>query len=163
MNLIITPNFTGVPNLEKLVLERCKNLQELDASIGVLKKLILLNLRQCEKLHCLPDEFEMESLVILELSGCLNVKKIPKFVGNMEYLQHLSLKCTAITELPSSVECLVGLTSLTLIACKNLERLPSTIFSLTLLTELDLSRCPKFDNLPEELRNAKSLDRKSVV
>ena len=85
MNLIITPNFTGVPNLEKLVLERCKNLQELDPSIGVLKKLILLNLQQCEKLHYLPDEFEMELLVILELSGCLNVKKIPKFVGNMEY------------------------------------------------------------------------------
>ena len=157
MNLIITPNFTGVPNLEKLVLERCKNLQELDPSIGVLKKLILLNLRQCEKLIYLPKKFEMESLVILELSGCLNVKKIPEFVGSMEYLQHLSLKCTAITELPSSVERLVGLTSLTLIACKNLVCLPSTIFSLTLLTELDLSGCSKFDNLPEELGNAKSL------
>ena len=76
----------------------------------------------------------------------------------MEYLQHLSLKCTAITELPSSVERLVGLTSLTLIACKNLVRLPSTIFSLTLLKELDLSGCPKFDSLPEELGNAKSLE-----
>ena len=75
----------------------------------------------------------------------------------MEYLQHLSLKCMAITELPSLVERLVGLTSLTLIACKNLVRLPSTIFSLTLLIELDLSGCPKFDNLPEELGNAKSL------
>ena len=166
MNLIITLNFTGVPNLEKLVLERCKNLQELDPSIGVLKKLILLNIRHCEKLiyirHCekliyLPNNFKMESLVILELSGCLNVKKFPEFVGSMEYLQHLSLKCTAITEMTSLVQRLVGLTSLTLIACKNLVRLPSTIFSLTLLIELDLSGCPKFDNLPKELGNAKSL------
>ncbi|XP_030924527.1 protein SUPPRESSOR OF npr1-1, CONSTITUTIVE 1-like [Quercus lobata] len=157
LNLTKTPNFTRVPNLEKLVLERCKNLEKLDPSIGVLKKLILLNLRQCEKLHYLPDEFEMESLVILDLSGCLNVKKIPKFVGNMKYLQHLSLNCTAIRELPSSVEHLVGLTSLTLKACKNLERLPITICSLKLLIELDLSGCSKFDNLPEDLGNAKSL------
>ena len=119
LNLIITPNFTGVPNLEKLVLERCKNLQELDPSIGGLKKLILLNLRQCEKLIYLPSEFEMESLVILELSGCINVKKILEFVGNMKYLQHLSLNCTAITELPSSAERLVGLISLTLKAGQN--------------------------------------------
>ena len=99
----------------------------------------------------------MESLAILELSGCINVKKIPKFVGNMKYLQHLSLNCIAIRELPSSVERLVGLTSLTLKACKNLERLPSTICSLKLLIELDLSGCSKFDNLPEDLGNAKSL------
>ena len=76
--------------------------------------------------------------MILELYGCLNVKKNSKTT-----LQHLSLNCTAITKLPSSVECLVGLTSLTLKACKNLERLSSTICSLKLLTELDLSGCSK--------------------
>ena len=62
-------------------------------------------------------------------------KKIPKFVGNLKCLQLVSLNCTAITELPSSVECLFGLTSLTLKACKNLKRLPSTICSLKLLIE----------------------------
>ena len=95
--------------------------------------------------------------MILELSGCINVKKIPEFVGSMKYLQHLSLNCTAIIELPSLVERLVGLISLTLKACKNLEHLPSTICSLKLLTELDLSECSKLDNLPKDLGNAKSL------
>ena len=118
--LIITPDFTGVPNLEKLVLQNCTNLRELHPSIGILKKLILLNLGGCKKLSHLPSKFEMESLVTLNLFGCSRLKKIPDFVGNMECLQKLFLDFTAIVELPSSVEGLIGLTSLTLSYCKNL-------------------------------------------
>uniref|UniRef100_A0A2N9HSQ1 TIR domain-containing protein n=1 Tax=Fagus sylvatica TaxID=28930 RepID=A0A2N9HSQ1_FAGSY len=86
-NLIITPDFTGVPNLKELVLQNCTNLQEIHPSIGILKKLILLNLKGCGKLSSLPSKFEMESLVILSFTGCLSIKKIPEFVGNMEYLR----------------------------------------------------------------------------
>ncbi|XP_050245519.1 disease resistance protein RUN1-like [Quercus robur] len=43
-DLITTPDFTGVPNLEKLILESCGNLCKLHPSIGILKKLIFLNL-----------------------------------------------------------------------------------------------------------------------
>ncbi|XP_030971320.1 TMV resistance protein N-like isoform X2 [Quercus lobata] len=157
--LIITPDFTGVPNLEKLVLQNCTNLRELHPSIGILKKLILLNLGGCKKLSHLPSKFEMESLVTLNLFGCSRLKKIPDFVGNMECLQKLFLDFTAIVELPSSVEGLIGLTSLTLSYCKNLVCLPSSICSLESLKYLDLSGCSKFDNLPENLGNAKGLKK----
>ncbi|GMY19730.1 TMV resistance protein N-like [Fagus crenata] len=156
--LIITPDFTRVPNLEKLVLKNCTNLRELHPSIGILKKLILLNLQWCEKLTHLLSKFEMESLVSLKLSGCSNVKKIPEFVGNMECLQHLSLDNTAITELPSFVEPLIGLSFLTLSYCKNLVRLPDSICNSKSLKSLDLSGCSKFDKLPENLGNFEVLE-----
>ena len=119
-NLIISPNFSGVQNLEKLVLARCLNLRKLHPSIGKLKKLKLLDLQKCSKLTSLPDKFEMESLVTLNLTYCLKVKKIPEFVGNMKLLQELLLVGTAIIELPSSVECLTGFNILILWGCKNL-------------------------------------------
>ena len=158
-DLIVSPNFNGVQNLEELVLARCSNLRKLHPSIGKLKKLELLDLQECPKLTSLPDKFEMESLVTLDLTYCLKVKKIPEFVGNMKFLQELLLEATAITELPSSVECLTGLNTLNLQNCKNLVCLPNTICSLTSLNNLDLFGCSKFDKLPGDLGNIISLKK----
>nr|XP_023891406.1 TMV resistance protein N-like [Quercus suber] len=157
--LIISPDFTGVLNLEKLVLAWCSNLCELHPSIGNLKKLSLLDLEQCKELSCLPNKFETESLEILNLTHCSKVKKISEFVGNMKRLQKLLLGCTAILELPSSIECLTGLNILILSGCKNLVCLPNTICSLTLLNNLNLFGCSKFDKLPEDLGNMVSLKK----
>ena len=126
-NLIVSPDFTGVPNLEKLVLASCSNLRELHPSIGNLKNLILLDLEQCKELSYLLDKFEMESVETLNLSYCSKVKKVPEFLGDMKRLRKLLLECTAITELPSSVECLTGLNILNLAGCKNLQCLSNTI------------------------------------
>ncbi|KAF3953653.1 hypothetical protein CMV_020924 [Castanea mollissima] len=79
-DLIVTPNFTGVPNLEKLVLVRCTNLRKFHPSIRILEKLIHLNLQDCERLIRLPRKFGMESPVTLELSNCSKCKENPKFV-----------------------------------------------------------------------------------
>uniref|UniRef100_A0A2N9FV84 TIR domain-containing protein n=1 Tax=Fagus sylvatica TaxID=28930 RepID=A0A2N9FV84_FAGSY len=156
-NLIEIPDVTGIPNLEKLILERCSNLQELHPSTRIHKKLIFLNLKWCKKLSRLPSKFEMKSLKTLYLNGCSNVKKIPEFVGNMECLQDLSLDGAAITELPSSVECLTGLRFLNLRYCKNLVCLPSTICNLKSLEDLNLYGCSKLDELPENLGILESL------
>ena len=158
-NLIISPDFTGVPNLKELVLAQCSNLRQLHPSIRILKKLICLDLEQCKELSCLPDKFEMESLETLNLSHCSKVKKLLEFVGNMKRLQELLLQYIAITELPSSIECLTSLNKLILKDCKNLVCLPNTICSLTLLECLDLCGCSKFDKLPEDLGNIVSLGK----
>ncbi|KAL4628703.1 hypothetical protein ACB092_05G258900 [Castanea dentata] len=152
-------DFTGAPNLEKLVLAGCSKLCQLHPSIGNLKKLIFLNLEQCKELSCLPNKFEMESLETLNLSLCSKVKRIPEFVGNMKCLKELLFQYTAITELPSSVECLTSLNKLILRNCQNLVCLPSTICSLALLKFLDLFGCSKLDKLPEDLGNIVSLEK----
>ncbi|KAK9984837.1 hypothetical protein SO802_034362 [Lithocarpus litseifolius] len=152
-DMIIAPNFNGVPNLEELDLEGCSKLRELHPSIGKLKNLKLLNLTKCQELTTLPNKFELESLVTLNLTRCSKVKKIPEFVGNMKHLQELLLAGTAITELPSSVECLIGLNILILQDCNKLVCLPNTICNLTSLKNLDLWGCSKFDKLPDYLGN----------
>ena len=183
-DLIVTPNFVGVPNLEKLVLVRCTNLRKFHPSIRTLKKLIHLNLQDCERLIRLPRKFGMESPVTIELSNCSNHKENPKFVVNKEFLQEILLDHTAIVELiknlpknlwivkglevldlskadieelPSSIERLTNLTSLTLRYCMNLVRLPNTICSLKLLISIDLFGCLKFGNLPRNIGNVKGL------
>ncbi|KAH7521159.1 hypothetical protein FEM48_Zijuj07G0003600 [Ziziphus jujuba var. spinosa] len=45
----------GIPNLERLALEGCRNIVEVHPSIGILKKLRLLNLKDCSSLLSLPD------------------------------------------------------------------------------------------------------------
>ena len=151
------PAFTGVPNLEKLVLSLCSNLRQLHPSIGNLKKLILLDLEQCKELSYLLDKFEMESVETLNLSYCSKVKKVPEFLGDMKHLQELNLECMAVTELPSSVECLTGLNILILSGCKNLQCLSNTICSLTLIDNLSLYKCSKFHKLPKDFGNMISL------
>jgi Leucine-rich repeat (LRR) protein len=158
--LIETPDFTEVPNLEKLILKNCINLREVHPSIGVHRKLILLDLEGCKNLKTLPSRFEMESLKILNLSGCSKVKKIPEFGRNME---RVYLDGTAIIELPTSIEHLNGLTNfLNLRNCKNLVCLPNSIFNSKLLKYVDISGCSKLESLPENLGNAESIEELDV-
>ena len=162
LNLIATVNFTGVPNLETLVLNGCINLHEVHPSIMVLKKLTFLDLENCKSLRSLPNKFEMESLEILILSGCSKIKRIPEFMGNMKCLSKLHLNATAITKLPSSFEHLTNLASLQLRDCKNLVCLPSIICSFKSLKDINLAGCSKLDSLPEKLWNVKSLEKVNV-
>ncbi|XP_075649161.1 TMV resistance protein N-like [Castanea sativa] len=147
LKLFETPDFTKIPILEKLVLEDCINLCEIHPSIGVHKKLILLNLKGCKNLKSLPRKFEMESLEILILSKCSNLKRIPEFGENMEHVTKLYLDGTTITKLPTSIGNLTGVASLNARDCKNLMSLPSTLFNMKSLKYLNLSGCSKLENL----------------
>ncbi|XP_030970816.1 TMV resistance protein N-like [Quercus lobata] len=162
LNLIATPNVTGVPNLKKLVFKGCINLHEVHPSTLVHKRLILLDLENCKSLSSLPSKFEMESLEILILSGCSKIKRIPEFMTNMEHLWKLHLDGTAITKLPSSVEHLINIASLHLGHCKNLMCLPRIICSFKSLKDINLAGCSKLDGLPEELWNVESLEKLNV-
>ncbi|XP_050236343.1 TMV resistance protein N-like [Mercurialis annua] len=157
-----TPDFTGVPNLETLILEGCTSLSKVHSSIGSLKKLVLLNLKGCNCLRSLPISIEWESLNTLVLSGCSKLEKFPEIVGNMGRLSKLGLEGTAIANLPHSFENLTGLLSLSLRNCKNLERLPDNINSLKYLKNLDLFGCSKLKNLPESLGYLKCLEKLDV-
>ena len=162
LNLIATPDFTGVPNLEKLIFNGCINLHEVHPSIMVLKRLTLLGLENCKSLRSLPGKFEMKSLEILILSSCSKIKRIPEFMENMECLSKLHLDGIAITKLPSSIEHLTNLASLHLRDCKNLVCLPSIICSFKSLKDINLAGCSKFDGLPEKLWNVESLEKLNV-
>ena len=158
LKLIDTPDLPKFPNLEKLVVEGCINLQEIHPTTGVHKRLTILNLKGCKNLSNLPSKLEMDSLKILIISSCSKVNDIPEFMENMKCLTKLYLDGTAITKLRISIKNLCGLGSLNLRGCKNLLCLPITLFNMKSLKDLNISGCAKLDTLPENLGNAKSLD-----
>ncbi|KAM7478657.1 hypothetical protein LguiA_026870 [Lonicera macranthoides] len=71
--LVKTPNFRGLPNLEKLILEGCVSLVEVCDTIGNLERLALLNLENCKNLRKFPNIGMLNPLETLVLDGCSNI------------------------------------------------------------------------------------------
>ncbi|XP_040998843.1 TMV resistance protein N-like isoform X2 [Juglans microcarpa x Juglans regia] len=140
-NLLMTPDFSGCPSLQRLIFEGCTSLNKVHPTIAALNQLILLNLKDCKCLSSLPHEINLESLNLLILSGCSTCEKFPEIGQNMEHLSELYLDGTAIEELPLSIQHLTGLTLLNLAGCKKLLIFPIAICCLPALKTLILSGC----------------------
>ena len=140
------------PNLEFLKLCHCENLVEIHECFGSLENLKEWDLTDCKKLQFLPSQLKLKSLYIFYLSGCSRLEKLPNFHPEMERLKTLSLSGSGIREVPSSIEHLTELDTLTLHNCKNLRDLPDSIYKLQQLRELGTataklrSACNSFDS-----------------
>ncbi|KAH0713434.1 hypothetical protein KY289_009393 [Solanum tuberosum] len=136
-NLMRTPDFTGMPNLEDLDLMECTNLQEVHHSLEYCGKLIRLNLNECVSLVKFPS-VNMESLEYLDLDGRSGLEKFPEIVGRMkpELDKH---------QTHSTVLYLTGL--------KSLVALPSSICKFKGLVKLNVWGCSKLESLPEEIED----------
>ncbi|KAJ1411278.1 Ribonuclease H superfamily [Sesbania bispinosa] len=103
-HLTQTPDFSNMPNLEKLVLTDCPSLSEVSYSIGHLNEVLLINLKDCISLRKLPRSiYSLKSLKTLILSGCLMIDKLEEDFEQMESLTTLIADKTAITRVPFSV------------------------------------------------------------
>ena len=162
LHLTKTPDFTGIPNLESLILEGCTSLSEVHPSLGYHKKLQYVNLMDCESIRILPSNLELESLKVCIFDGCSKLEKFPDIVGNMNCLMVLRLDGTGITKLSSSMHHLISLGLLSMNSCKNLESIPSSIGCLKSLKKLDLSGCSKLKYIPENLGKVESLEEFDV-
>ncbi|CAI8608213.1 unnamed protein product [Vicia faba] len=99
-----TPDFSKLPNLEKLVMKDCQSLSEVHSSIGDLKNLLLINLKDCTNLSNLPREiYQLTSVKTLILSGCSKIDKLEEDMGQMESLTTLIAKDTSVKEVPHSI------------------------------------------------------------
>ncbi|KAK9948999.1 hypothetical protein M0R45_004550 [Rubus argutus] len=157
--LAMTPDFSKVPKLERLILEGCKELSKVHPTIGGLQHLVLLNLKGCTSLESLSSSISLRSLRTFILSGCSKFEEFPEIVGSMENLSELYLDGTAIRELPVSIQHLRGLILLNLSGCKNLLYLPRFFCSsLTSLKFLYLSLCSSIEKLPENIGCLKHLE-----
>ncbi|KAF3786734.1 putative disease resistance protein [Nymphaea thermarum] len=124
----ITPSFSYLPCLEKLMLMNCKELIEVHESIGSLKKLQFLMITGCTMLERLPDNIcELRSLKSLDLKGCLNLSSLPEqLVDHMELLEELCLDRTGIRSLPVALMANLP-TSLRILSIKNCQSIMSNI------------------------------------
>ncbi|XP_038720905.1 disease resistance protein RUN1-like isoform X2 [Tripterygium wilfordii] len=127
-----TPDFSKLPNLERLILKDCKSLVEIHQVIGQLDKLVLVNLKDCKQLKNLPESFsKLKSLETLILSGCSRFEKLPEDLGDLESLISLIADNTVIAQVPLSIVRLKNLQKLSLCGCKvsPINSLPSLLWS----------------------------------
>ncbi|QHO31494.1 Disease resistance protein [Arachis hypogaea] len=153
-NLIITPNFACCRGLVRLDLTRCTNLTEVHDSIGLLRKLDYLSLRECSSLAFLDfgTNCQLSSLRTLLLSGCTNLKRTPDFTV-LSNLRFLDLeRCTSLSKVHESIAALARLKYLSLRGCKNLVHAPYILNGSSSLLILDLSGCMMITNLPGRKR-----------
>ncbi|KAL9384221.1 hypothetical protein Peur_024544 [Populus x canadensis] len=171
LDLIRTPDFSGLPALEKLILEDCIRLVQIHESIGDLQRMLILNLRNCTSLRELPEEMSrLISLQELVLDGCSNLDSL-----NMELEHHqgrillqndgIVASTSYITSLPLklffpsrfSARKMLRFTSFSLprslrrldLSGTTIRSLPESIKDLGLLTDLYLRNCKMLQALPE--------------
>ncbi|XP_048430327.1 disease resistance protein RPV1-like isoform X2 [Pyrus x bretschneideri] len=165
-----TPDFSGLPNLERLILKHCINLVEVDESIGYLEKLLVLNLQGCKNLMKLPI---LRSVKDLDLSGCSKLVLGANSTATTDHLQSTACEMKKLNllspkswysiwsllsprkNIESSSFSLASLphslTSLRLDCC-NLSEIPSALTMLPSLEYLDLNNNP-ITSLPESMNN----------
>ncbi|XP_022641669.1 disease resistance protein TAO1-like [Vigna radiata var. radiata] len=77
--LIETPDFSGLPSLEQLILKDCPSLLQVHQSIADLSNIVLINLKDCTNLIYLPRKvYKLRSLKTLILSGCSKLRPLEK-------------------------------------------------------------------------------------
>ena len=155
-------NFEKFPEIQKNMESLCSlsldytAVKGLPCSISHLTRLDHLDLENCKNLRCLPNNIcGLKSLRGISLNGCSKLEAFLEIREDMEQLERLFLRETAITELPPSIEHLRGLKSLELINCEKLVSLPDSIGNLTCLRSLFVRNCSKLHNLPDNLRSLK--------
>ncbi|XP_056171924.1 disease resistance protein RUN1-like [Syzygium oleosum] len=95
--LVKTPNFSGLANLERLIMESCTSLVEIDKSIGQLQRLVFLDLSFCLKLCSLPLEIrELKSLQVLRILG--RSARHNNFTSNIAVKGFIELGATVLTK-----------------------------------------------------------------
>lgn len=135
VGLVRTPDFSGYGMLERLVLKRCKNLIQIDSSIGRLKNLAFLNLRFCSKLRQLPQE-----------------------LGSLEALSELLIDGTSVQEIPVSQGCTMKLETLSATHFYSVTQISSSIAHFQSLLDLALDEAEIIE-LPESIGALMKLQR----
>ncbi|XP_024989860.1 TMV resistance protein N-like [Cynara cardunculus var. scolymus] len=149
--LVRTPDFDGLPCLERLVLNSCSSLKEIHPSIGYHERLIFLAMEYCTSLELFPPIFRMKKLETLILSHCYNLCKFPEFQTSMDNLVELSLRGSGIEIVPSSIgQYCNNLVSLDLRRCKYLLSIEHNFHLLKHLQLLCLDSCVQLKNIPTE-------------
>ncbi|CAL2231553.1 unnamed protein product [Prunus armeniaca] len=98
-----------------------------------------------------------EKLMLLNLTGCINLTTIPDLSGNGALEKLILEHCTGLTKLHNSIGNLQTLVHLNLRECSNLIQLPNDVSGLTKLENLILSGCLQLKQLPNNMDRMVSL------
>ncbi|KAK6932018.1 Toll/interleukin-1 receptor homology (TIR) domain [Dillenia turbinata] len=177
-SLCKTPDFSKIPNLQRLLLKDCTSLVGISETIGHLQNLQLLNMEGCTNLKGIPENSsKLMCLQVFILSGCAKLDKLPKNLEEMVSLTELKLDGTAIKQVPPSIVHLKNLKNLSLADCRGSSNttlyslvqswvwgnrsprlLPTSFIGLNSLTSLNISCCNLSDDvIPSDIGSLSSL------
>ncbi|CAL2238291.1 unnamed protein product [Prunus armeniaca] len=141
------PDLSGIPNIRDLNLTDCTSLVEVDDSVGLLDKLVRLNLERCGRLTRFATRLRLKSLKILCLNYCESLESFPE-IEKMESLLFLDMRGSGVRGLPSSISKCVNLHELNLRDCKNLREIPEQAIppSAPLVV---IDSCPSLEKIPK--------------
>ncbi|KAF8028650.1 hypothetical protein BT93_E1328 [Corymbia citriodora subsp. variegata] len=174
-----TPNLSFHVNLERLILEGCESLVQIDPSISHLKKLVFLNLKYCYRLRKLPKKMgaleslrellldstsikgilewrKMNKLEILSLVNCHSLEKFD-FLDTVASVVKPSLVDNPLTRLPKSFENFSSLIELDL-SYSGVQELPNSIGKMKNLKVLKM-RNSSIRKLPSSIGMLEKLER----
>ncbi|XP_056175896.1 disease resistance protein L6-like [Syzygium oleosum] len=136
-----TPNFSVHSNLERLILSSCPLLTEIDRSICQLKRLVSLDVSNCENLQRLPGELggDLASLKYLSLRSCRLLERLPDTIGNLESLIEMDISITRIKELPDSIGKLKNL-KVVKMEHSGISKIPDAFWTIEKLEEIHVGR-----------------------
>ncbi|GJZ60096.1 Toll/interleukin-1 receptor domain-containing protein [Tanacetum coccineum] len=158
--LVSTPDFNGLPRLQKLELCDCEELEEIHPSLGNHRSLKHVHVLFCYKLRMFPTIVRMEQLESLHIRHCHKSLVFPEIQANMECLLKLDVSCIQIDALlPSIGERCTNLIYLTLRQCFKLNSIDVKFDRLTRLKEFKCSKGPEKTTFPLTLtRSLRKLD-----
>ncbi|GJU00124.1 Toll/interleukin-1 receptor domain-containing protein [Tanacetum coccineum] len=157
--LVSTPDFNGLPRLQKLELSYCRELEEIHSSLGNHRSLKDVHVSYCHKLRMFPTIVRMEQLESLHIRFCHKSLVFPEIQANMECLVKLNLSHIQIDALLSSIgERCTNLIYLRLFCCFSLNSIEVKFDGLKCLKEFKGLKIP----FPLRLRSSlRKLDLRS--
>nr|XP_012574031.1 TMV resistance protein N-like isoform X2 [Cicer arietinum] len=149
-----TPDFTKLPNLEKLIIKDCQSLSNIHLSIGDLKNILLINLKDCTSLGNLPRViYQLASVKTLILSGCSKIDKLEEDIVQMESLTTLIAAHTGVKQVPFSIIRSKNIGYISLCGFEGLSRdiFPPLIWSWMSPTMNSVAHIPPFGGMSMSL------------
>lgn len=145
--------------MQTLILDGCKDLKAIPASISGSKQLRTLYLEHCSSLESLPETIgHLTELVDLKLRGCTKLVHFPESMGGMSSLTRLDLTdCSNLVSLPEAIGSCEVLASLLLFRCCKLEGVPESVGRLRHLVNFESVLCNRITQFPDSMRDLHSL------
>ncbi|CAN6699490.1 unnamed protein product [Malus baccata var. baccata] len=120
-------------------------------------RLVILEITYSKLVQVWEGSKSLENLKILNLRGCLDLKKSPDF-SNLPNLEELILpECKSLSDIHPSIGHLKKLSLVNLTGCQNLISLPGDFYKSKSVQTLFLDVCWQFSELPEDLGKMISL------
>ncbi|KAL1103118.1 hypothetical protein V6Z11_D05G415000 [Gossypium hirsutum] len=152
------------PNLKKLRIEQCENLEYLvDEKEDICNQLQLLEIKRCSKLSCLFSNTKFPiTLKYLTIGGCPMLEYMAEEFEESACLESINITDSGIKSLPRGLDKLIHLQEIFLRSCSNLVSFEECGLLSTSFRAFVVESCGNFGALPKCMASITSLRRLSV-